>query len=221
MYNMDNQQLSNLNNEKLQVILSAYFADGHITKRNNCAKFMSTNKEIIELKAKILGTEVKEMKNLGWGKKLLYTTTYSGTEVGLVKQRSLLENLSALNDFGICLWFYDDGSLHKTKLFYNLCTHSYSKTEHEKYLIPRFNEIGLEPILRTERKKDGRIFFYLSFNKFGGAYNIAKLLSSYKISSFNYKIWSSETIQKWSTLQEQWKSENPSIPFKKFARGKI
>ena len=37
-----------------------------------------------------------------------------------------------------------------------------------------------------------------------------ELLNKYKVDCFNYKVWSSETIQNWSKLQEWLKSGNNS-----------
>lgn len=81
--------------------------------------------------------------------------------------------------------------------------------------------IGVKPTLRTERKKDGRIFYYLSFNKFDGAAIISDILSKLPIEELRYKLWSSETSQRWRTLQEQWKSEGCEKDYKSWARGKI
>lgn len=219
---MENQQLYNLNDSRRQVILSAYFGDGHLHKKRTCARFMSTSKNLIETKAILSGAHnTHTMLNKGWGTKTLYTLDLYGEDINAIKHNSLAQNLALLNETGVALWFYDDGSMHKKNLFYNLCTHAFSEEEHKDFLIPFFQSLGLQPILRVERKKDGRRFSYLTFNKFGGAAEIAVMLSKLPIEDMSYKVWSSETIQKWSTLQEEWKSEGSLKPFKQWARGKI
>ena len=75
---------------------------------------------------------------------------------------------------------------------------------------------GLLADVYTDRKKDGRKFFYLYFGKHYGAYDIAQLLQKYPIDCYSYKRWPSETIQKWSKLLAQLKSENKAITPRKF-----
>lgn len=75
----------------------------------------------------------------------------------------------------------------------------------------------------VEKKKDGRIFYYTYFGKHFGAYKISNLLAKYPINCYNYKLWSSETIQKWSKLEAQLKSEGLTVTPRKFTNmlGKI
>ena len=97
------------------------------------------------------------------------------------------------------------------KLFYNLNTQKFSKEDNEliaKYFKEKWNIIATPTI---ERKKDGREFWYLRIKKYDGAFEIAKILQKYPISSYNYKIICSETIRQWSKLQEELKSLNIDI----------
>ena len=104
----------------------------------------------------------------------------------------------------------------KKNLFYNLNTHSFSEEIHRDVLVPYFRNKGLLPDVYIDRKKDGREFYYLYFGKHYGAYDIAQLLEKYPIDCYSYKRWSSETIQKWSKLLAQLKSENKAITPRKF-----
>ena len=117
------------------------------------------------------------------------------------------------------MWFLDDGSLHKVKNFYNLCTHSFS-LEDNILIKDKLNfKFGTDFRITSELKKDGRKFYYLSIRKIGGANIISDILSKYPIESMKYKLWSSETIHEWSTLQEKWKSQDSNlINFEKFAK---
>lgn len=127
----------------------------------------------------------------------------------------LQDILPLLNDLGIAMWFYDDGSLHKTKLFYNLNTQALSKEFQEEYLIPFFNKLNIYPKIQVENKKDGRQYWYLRIGKFSGALEISQILSKYPIDCYSYKLWSSETMQKCSKLQEELKKQNKT--FRDFA----
>ena len=45
----------------------------------------------------------------------------------------------------------------------------------------------------------------LTIKRYEGAYIISQILAKYPVPCYNYKIISSETIQKWSKLQEELK----------------
>lgn len=223
---MGNQQLYTLDQEQLQVILSGMLGDGHITKplhshleshfQTSCIhlEYIKYKKELL----KDLGYNFGQTLNTGYKKNIIYTLrTKKCTSITNLRNLSLGEILSKLSPLGFALWFYDDGSLHKNDLFYNLCTHKYSYEEHIECLIPYFKSKGLQPILALDKKSDGREFYYIRFNKYGGAFKIAKLLNNYPLECFKYKVWSSETIQLWSKLQMKLKSEGIEVTNLKFS----
>lgn len=224
---MDNQQLCNLTNDQKQLILSGILGDGCIStpQTENSNSYFLTNckyEEYIDYKKSILN-------NLFKNKKLQKENGYSKTPIYILRSKShfifnkykkysIKQILNELDEFGIALWFYDDGSLHKNKLFYNLNTHSFSKEIQIKYFIPFFNKYNIFPKLTKEVKKNGRIFYYLRISKFEGSYEISKILNKYKINCYNYKLWSSETILNWSKLQVQLKRQGISVSYKRFSR---
>ena len=223
---MDNQQFYNLNSNQLQVILSGLLGDGHIptvpdSQKNS--KFITSciYEEYILYKKQLLGELAlnhTSILNMGFKQNLIYKLPTKSLPIFKeLKKLGLQEILDKLKPLGIAMWFYDDGSLHKTKLFYNLNTHKYSYEEHKNILIPYFQKLGLNPILAFDVKKDGRSFCYLRFNKFGGAFNIARLLQKYPVRCFDYKVWNSETILLWSKLQMQLKSEGKEVSKKEFS----
>lgn len=211
---MDNQQLHIFNNEQLQVFLTALLGDGCICTSKSNSTYYFTNckfEEYIDFKRNLLG-------NLSCNKGFLERNGYSQTPIftlhsksnkalEAIKKMDLKDVINKLDDLGIALWFYDDGSLHKNKLFYNLNTHTFSKEVQEEIFIPSFNKLGIFPKITIERKKDGRIFYYLRIGKFDGAIKVSKILEKYPVNCYSYKRWSSETIQKWSKLQEELKSK--------------
>ena len=202
-----------LSESQKQVIISGLLGDGCITTTNSNSTYFITNckyEEYIDYKINLLG-------NLFKNKRLQEVNGYCKTPIYVVRSKSLNELklyrempinklLGNLTKLGIALWFYDDGSLHKDNLFYNLNTHSFTREDQENFIIPFFNKLGIYPKLQIERKKDGRIFWYLRIGKFSGADKVSAILEEFPIQCYSYKRWSSETIQKWSKFQEKLKS---------------
>lgn len=209
----------NLSNEQLQVLVSGKFGDGCLSTPKTCMdnSMYSTNcihKEYIDYKEKLLGDLASKsnfLLNNGYAKKPIWCLhTHVNPDITTIKNMNIEDALSLLDDLGIALWFYDDGSLHKTKLFYNLNTQGFSEEVNKELFVPFFLKFGIKAKPTIERKKDGREFWYLRVGKYDGAYEISELLNKYKVNCFNYKVWSSETIQNWSKLQEWLKSGNNS-----------
>lgn len=225
---MVNQQDYVLNSEQIQVILTGTFGDGCIveTKSNKLIKsFYRTNciyEEYIYYKQKLLGdiaNKVASTLNKGYKEALIYSTTSIPLlQILKIHKKSLEEKLKLLTPLGLALWFYDDGSKHKKHDFYNLNTHAFSLSDHENYLKPYFDSMGFNCKILQDKKKDGRIFYYLYFGRHISAFKVAQLLDQYKIPCFEYKRWSSTTIQKWSKLQMQLKSGNTTVSSHMFSR---
>lgn len=215
---MDNQQLFNLKNEQLQVLLTGKVGDGCLFERKNSTQEATYSTcciylEYLEYKHKLLGdlvakSNIRNVSYIGFDapRKIFSLVTCPSKEITKLKHLDLESSISLLDDLGIALWIYDDGSLHKSKLFYNINTQKYPQDIQEDIFIPKLKKHGINAKVRMERKKDGRVFYYLSVSKYEGSYEIATILNTYYVNCFNYKIWSSETIQKWSKLQEKLKS---------------
>lgn len=205
---IDNQQLYNFTREQTQVFLTANLGDGYIGKTNSNSWIYVTSckhKEYLEHKRALIGKgNIKLLNKNGCSQTPIYTM-YGGVYADLekIKSLSLVTILKHLDKLGIALWFYDDGSLHKRDLFYNLNTQKFTLKEHENILIPYFNSIGLYPHIHKDTSKN---LYYLNFGKWNGAYDISCILRNYYVECYSYKLWSSETILKWSKLQEQLKS---------------
>lgn len=211
-----------LSNEQLQVLLTGKFGDGHLCKTApNNNYFYVTNciyEEYIKFKMSLLGNLISKTtpsvyKNKGFTDNLIYRCySKSSPLITHIAKMSIEESLDKLDDLGVALWLFDDSSLHKTKLFYNINTHKYSKEVHMELLVPFFKkryDIIAKPTL--EHKKDGREFWYLRIGKWDGSAILSQLMSKYHINCYNYKLWNSETIQKWSKLQEELKSVGRTI----------
>lgn len=219
MGNQHLQLLSTLTNNETQLLISLYLGDGSYIKQSISGDYgiytSSIHKELIYFKHSLVSTlkksdpkwidNSKGYNKNGYLYKFLINTDKRNT---LIYNLPLESKLESLDELGLALWFYDDGSLHKNKLFYNLCTHSFSIEEQELMVQKLYEKFNIKCKLTRESKKDGRIFYYLRVSKYEGAFEIATALNNNPVQELMYKCWSSETIQKWSTIQENWKSED-------------
>lgn len=132
--------------------------------------------------------------------------THVNKDITTIKNMNIKDSLNLMDDLGLALWFYDDGSLHKNKLFYNLNTQAFSEEINRDLFVPYLAKYNIYAKPTIERKKDGREFWYLRISRYEGAYEISKILNKYPVNCYNYKIWSPETIHNWSKMQEHLKS---------------
>lgn len=179
----------------IQVLLSAYFGDGCFFKLGQYyrAKYSSKYREYILFKQSNLltlpyGSSIMNM-NCGYKHAQIFSfDTYQHPTIDHIYNSSVENNLNRLTELGIAMWFYDDGSLHNKKHFYNLNTHSFDKQTNKNIFIPYFKDIwGISPTLAYDRKSDGRIFTYLRINKLDGADKINNILKKYPLKCFSYK----------------------------------
>ena len=146
----------------IDIYKNALFGDGCISKNkngNHCLSFSSTNKSLIELKSRILNSKVRESNQHkdAWGTKKLYTTCKTVLPQSQNKEFHI-QSLS-LEDF--FLWLLDDGSYHKTKGFMNLNSHSLTRSENIELSFHLWHSLGIETRVLPEKKRDGRLFWYL------------------------------------------------------------
>lgn len=139
-------------------------------------------------------------------------------EITKIKLTNPIKVLDLMDELGLALWMYDDGSLHKKGLFYNINTQRFSKEENEsiaKVLKEKFDIVAIPTI---ERKKDNRVFWYLRVRKYEGAFYLSNIMRKYLPKEFHRKCISSETIQRWSKFQEELKSAGIDKDLKDFKR---
>lgn len=212
-----------LNNNQIQVVLTGRFGDGclvHNGKEKLCPNgnynvsyaTNSVHLDYIVWKKILLGSlcskDIKLLINRGYKQNIIYSiATITHPEITKISKEPIEDSLNRMDELGFALWCYDDCSLHRKKDFYNLCTHSFSEEVQRDVIIPFLkNRFDITAKLTIERKTDGREFYYLRICKFDGAFTVSQILSKFPVSSFGYKRISSETIQRWSKLQEQLKS---------------
>jgi len=181
-----------MNNKQKQVLIGSILGDGHFSKTHHFSTGCKFKGYVIYKRNILKEFTTKKwyyfIKKNGYSEtpyhKLTLLKNKDVTNICTLPLKKLLEEL---DEFGLAIWFYDDGSLHKDKLFYNLNTHSFSKKEHEKYLLPALIKFGITPTLTSETKKDGRKFWYIRINKKGGAEIINKVLKKYPLPYYSYK----------------------------------
>lgn len=228
----------NLSNKQLQVLLTGKFGDGCLSTPKTCkdnSLYTSNCKfeEYVDYKMKLLsdlaGTKSYIADN-GYSKTGIWQFhSHVSPDITAIKNMSIEEALSLMDEQGLAMWFYDDGSLHKTKLFYNLNTQAYSEEVNKELFVPFLSKFNINAKTTIERKKDGRVFWYLRIGKYDGAYEISNILNKYPVDCYNYKVWSSETILNWSKMQEYLKSTDnlncstrkKAVILKKIEQGKL
>ena len=181
-----------ITNEQKQVMLSGILGDGSLHK-SGAMSFNCVHREYMELKKKLLGdicvAEVRESINQGYKKAPIFNINCRVSEYG----KSLLDYtyqdiVNELDELGVALWLYDDGSRHKKNNFYNINTHALDRSVEEKILIPFLNKLNIYPKILTETKKDGRVFSYLYISKWNGAMELSKMMRKVDLKCYDYKL---------------------------------
>lgn len=181
-----------ITNEQKQVLLSGLLGDGSIKKSH--VSYNCMYKEYMQFKRNLLGnlakSEVIENDNMGYkkGSKIYSFSGKLNHYADSLVYNDLSESIKDLDELGLALWIYDDGSLHKKNFFYNINTHSFPKEVQETVLIPALNKFGIYPKILTESKPDGRLFHYLYISKWNGAMIISNILRKYSVECYKYKL---------------------------------
>lgn len=204
----------------IQVILASLLGDGSLYHRApNIEKSLvlsSIKRRYLMYKCLVLATNIfsekgfKPMDNSAGYKKgssIYQKESFSHPQITFLGSQSPETWVSRLDECGLALWFFDDGSLHQKKKFYNLYTNSFSVEQVNNFIGLLQEKFGLAGKLRFDRKKDGRCFPYIYFGT-ESAKLISKILMKYSGHELDYKIIpSSTTIPKGSRAQEGPKQE--------------
>ena len=199
-----------LTDEQTQVLLTGKFGDGCFIYTNRSV-FFSANciyKDYIDFKASLLGdlcNRKDKVVNRGYKEGLVYRVyTSADPRIAFICDESLEDSFNRMNELGLALWVYDDGSLHKEKEFYQINTQKYPREVIEDLFIPALKrKFGITAKSTIERRRDGREFWYLRISKYEGSDIISSALDKYPVSCFTYKRWKPETTQKWNKLVKE------------------
>lgn len=194
-----------------QVFLSARLGDGNI-KESGAVQFSCIYDDYLEIKRTMLGDlgvnrEVKLRENSGYkfdGE--IFTLSTLSTEIGKeIRNLPIDRVIEELDEIGLCLWGYDDGSLHHKNLFYNLNSHNLTYELQQDVLIPKLKSFGLKsPSLLKETKKDGRVFHYVNIPKFKGAFEFDEILRLIDVPSYRYKLLPNNYREIYSQLKREY-----------------
>lgn len=205
----------NMENNIKQLLISGVLGDGCLIKGGSMF-FSCLHKEYMDFKYSLASgdcSEVKETANNGYKKgATIFKTRLKACDYGkYLLELNLKEQVEDLDELGLAMWLYDDGSLHKTDLFYNINTHSFSREDEENVLIPLLNKFNIYPKIITETKKDGRVFSYLYVSKYKGAFEINKILNKYPLDCYSYKLIPKKFVTRYEKVKERFKGSKISI----------
>ena len=198
-----------MTNNLKQLYISGILGDGHL-KSSGAIMFSCIHEEYMKWKKKLangIGSEVCEMDNKGFKKDgKIFKYSIQKNDVGKwFLDKNIEDFIGDLDELGLALWMYDDGSLHKKNLFYNINTHALSREIEEEVLIPKLNEFGIFPKVLTETKKDGRVFSYLYVSKYKGAFAINDILNKFPLECYKYKRIPELIVDNYRFLKKQYK----------------
>lgn len=195
-----------MDNNKVQLILSGFLGDGGL-RSNGAIYFSCKSQEYMKFKSNLHEdmSDVKWKLNKGYKEGDIYYTIMGVSNEGKMIVENPFECLHLLDELGLAMWLYDDGSLHKDKHFFNINSHAFDKETQEKYFIPLLNKFNIFPRMISETKKDGRKFWYMTIPKYQGVFEISKILSKYKVEYYNYKILKIKNIEKYDIIKKKFK----------------
>lgn len=165
----------------------------------NCIK----NRDYIEMKCRIINyldiDRLKTIWNNGY-KPSEYFKVVSLTNTKLTElHRKTYVNgervidtsiLDMMGIAGLAVWLQDDGSCVSGMLRLN--TQRYKRNGNEVIIKWFKDKYDISPVIGTERKKDGRVFFYLSFYV-KDSLKLYRLIRDYIVPSMRYKFVSLES----------------------------
>lgn len=176
-----------------QVIYSGILGDGCLKKGGSMA-YSCHYKEYMVFKHDVLfrycESGVKESANMGYKKGsaiFKFATSVTDFAKDLMSKDPIEESIKNLDEFGLALLMYDDGSRHKKNNFYNINTHALSDT-HQNMLVEKLKGFNVFPQVLTETKKDGRMFSYLFISKWEGAMELSSMMRKVPLECYTYKL---------------------------------
>ncbi len=203
-----------ITNEQKQVMLSGLLGDGSLYE-NGTMTFSCVHRDYLELKKNLLGelctANISESVNRGYKEAPVFRIHCKASSYG----KKLLDYthqdiVNELDELGLALWMFDDGSRHKTGNFYNISTHAIDRNIEEKVLLPFFNKLGIYPNILTEAKKDGRVFSYLYISKWRGAVLLSRMMRELNLGCYDYKLLPVELENTYFKLENNEEFKNAS-----------
>lgn len=157
-----------------RIAKNARLGDGCVVHRSKNAYigFMSTDLKLLHLKRDLCDLEGITYKKIGTqksgygGKKTIYNFFTPVSElITEVAEASLEDLIADIDKTDLFLWYMDDGSWHISRNTMHLYSNMLNESQ-TNLLISKIESLyGFSPRIRTDRKKDGRSFYYLYFTR--------------------------------------------------------
>lgn len=180
-----------ITNEQKQVMLSGILGDGSLNSTGNMS-FSCIHREYMELKAAYmddLTISVEERENNGYKKGIIYRLGTKANQYSKnLYSKDIKYFINELDEFGIALWCFDDGALHKKDYFFNINTHAIDLDTQINVLIPFLNKYNIFPKVYSETKKDGRKFNYLYIPLWSGVFELSRMMRKLNLDCYSYKL---------------------------------
>jgi len=153
--------------------INARLGDGMLGKGKNAnVSYMSTDKLLLEHKERLLREEGYE--GIRWGtqpsgyggtKTIYNMRTHVSENATKVRDLPIEDLLQSIDEQDLVLWYLDDGSWHVRANTMHLYSNMLD-AEQTQILVNRIEQLyGIAPRIRTDRKQDGRSFYYLYFQR--------------------------------------------------------
>jgi hypothetical protein len=175
-----------LNDTQMDIIIGSFLGDGNLDTISNKRCRLRINhgikqKDYCLWKASFFESAVRYVSKNGYASTpaVLITTKTFDIPFELPTTKTMVPQWIAdkINDRSLAIWFMDDGSVdHKTKQA-RLNTHSFDYNS-QVILSNKLREMGIENKILTEKKKDGRSWYYLAINS-SGYHRIMDIISPY------------------------------------------
>ena len=156
-----------------RMAINARLGDGMLGKGKNAnITYMSTDKLLLEHKERLLRAEGYE--GIRWGtqpsgyggtKTIYNMTTFVSEKATAVRDLPVEDVLRLIDEQDLILWYLDDGSWHVRANTMHLYSNMLD-AEQTQLLVDRIEQLyGIAPRIRIDRKRDGRSFYYLYFQR--------------------------------------------------------
>lgn len=155
-----------------KIAVNARLGDGRLgdASKNANISFYSTDKSLLEHKERLLLAEgyggIKwgtQLSGYGGTKTIYKMSTFVSDKATEVRDLPIEDILRSIDEEGLIMWYLDDGSWHIKRHTMHLYSNMLDANQ-TQILIERIEQLyGIAPRIRTDRKQDGRSFYYIYF----------------------------------------------------------
>jgi hypothetical protein len=192
-----NLKVRAINDDQFQIAIGSFLGDGHLSNHgNNRYRLREIHgikqKDYCEWKAGMFEATPIFMEENGYSKTpaIKFVSKLFGLSENLPKTKTTCPQwvLDKIDARGIAIWYMDDGSTKKWKTGAGGClsTNSFDE-DSQKRIVLKFKSLGIDCCYSISKKKDGRSFYSIRFNK-DGFKKLSDLIRKYIHKDIYYKI---------------------------------